>query len=124
MNIKGMDRLIFSKAFYKINDFEKVVEFFLNLEKDSIFSCHLLDKENQKLSGSFVRAYPKGHWNPLSQRPGAMQVMGDADLEEGELKISTMSKGNLSYARKLIEDSLKDKVIFEKEEFNDPLKRE
>jgi len=122
MNLKGMERLIFSKAFYDVNDFEKTIEFFKNLEKDSRFSSHILDRENKKFSGSFIRAYPKDHWNPLSRISRAMQAVGEAYIEEGILKISTMTKSALIEIRKILEDSLKDDIVFQKEEFKDPLK--
>jgi len=117
-----MEHLIFSKAFYGVNDFEKTIEFFKNLEKDSRFSSHILDRENKKFSGSFIRAYPKDHWNPLSRISGAMQAVGEAYIEEGILKISTMTKSALIEIRKILEDFLKDDIVFQKEEFKDPLK--
>ncbi len=122
MKTEGMEQVIFSKAFYKVIDFEKVFEIFSKLYKDKVFSMDEWDKEKKTLTGSFVRPYPKGHWNPLSQRPGAMQVMGHVFLENGTLRIETMSKERLSAARKIIEPCLDDSLVFEYTEFKDPLR--
>jgi hypothetical protein len=38
---------------------------------------------------SFTRAYPKGHWNPLSRIRGARQILGELTWEGDLLTIET-----------------------------------
>ena len=118
-----MENLIFSYAYYKIMDFEKMIAFFRELEEKEIFGIDKFNAEKKILSGSFTRSYPKDHWNPMAKFPGARQIVGQASAKEDTLKLETMTKSGLKQVRKLIESELGGAILFEKEEFKDPMEK-
>jgi len=113
--MKGMETMIFSNAYYKVHDFGKVAALFEKLEKEGQFNLHKMD--SQEIEGTFVRPYPKGHWNPLSALPGAMQVVGGVEVKGGILTIDTKTKSALAGLRGMLESGLAGAISFEREEF-------
>ena len=95
MNLSGMEEMIFSTAYYKITDFNKVAEFFKTLNEKEIFSIDKFDEETKKIDGAFLRLYPKNHWNPLAKSPTAKQVVGSASAINDVLKLETMTRSRL-----------------------------
>ena len=54
---------------------------------------------------------------------GARQVVGHVSAKDDTLKLETMTKSGLKEARSLIESVLEGAIIFEKEEFEDPVEK-
>ncbi|MBI2653086.1 hypothetical protein HYX00_06475 [Candidatus Woesearchaeota archaeon] len=123
MKLSNMENLIFSYAYYKIADFDKLMAFFAGLQGKEMFSIEKADLDKKILSGAFIRPYPKNHWNPLAKSPNARQVMGNLSAKGDNLKLEAMTKSGLKTARDLIESELSGAVIFEREEYKDPLER-
>lgn len=116
---KGMEEMVFSFAYYRVKDFDRLLSFLKGLEKKGLFSIDELNIKSQKLSGTFLMEYPKDHWNPFSKMPGAKQVLGGAQIEGGYLKIDTRTKHSLSNLRDILEKTMKGLIEFEREEFQD-----
>lgn len=114
---EGMEEMIFSWAHYKVKDFEKIASFFQTLEKENLFAIEKINPKKQILKGAFLRPYPKGHWNPLANMPGAMQVMGGAELKDNTLVIDTKTKGGLKEIKEILEEDLSQAIEFEKDEY-------
>jgi len=123
MKLSNMENLILSYAYYKIIDFEKLIALFGELEEKEMFGIDEFNAEEKILSGSFTRPYPKGHWNPMAKFSGARQVVGHVSAKDDTLKLETMTKSGLKEARSLIESVLEGAIIFEKEEFEDPVEK-
>ena len=115
--MNGMEPMVFSYAYYKVNNAGAVISFFKTLAKKGFFSIDESKPENFK--GAFLLPYPKDHWNPLSKLLGAKQVVGGAELKEGILLIDTRSKTGLRKQRELVEKCLCSDITFEREEFED-----
>jgi len=118
---QGMEQMVFSYAYYKIKDYSKTLSFFKEMEKRRLFNIDSHDVESQELNGTFLMDYPKGHWNPFSQMPGAKQVIGSIEIKDGILKCEAHTKSRLVGLRSLLNESLEDAIEFEKEEYQDPL---
>ena len=116
---KGMEPMIFSYAYYKVNDFEKIIAFFKELEEKNLLVIDKCYSKKQTFIGAFVRPYPKGHWNPLSNMPGAVQILCGVEIKNQILKIDTKTKSGLEGFRKILEESLKGIIEFERQEFED-----
>lgn len=101
---QGMEKVVFSFAYYKVRDFEKAHDFFIKLSEEGLFGS---EKENRKariLIGCFIRDYPKGHWNPLASARGAKQVVGNVEIKNGILRIETNTKSDLESIRTIIQN--------------------
>ncbi|MFH1545585.1 MAG: hypothetical protein ABIE23_05900 [archaeon] len=114
---EAMDKMVFSYAYYEMKDFSKLVPFFEALEKEDLFWIDECNKKKGLLKGTFVRDYPKGHWNHLAATPGAKQVAGGTEVKNGVLKIDAKTKSGLTALQEIIEESLSDSINFKKEEF-------
>ena len=123
MKLSNMENLIFSYAHYKIVDFYKLMEFFAGLQEKGMFSIEKADSGRKILSGAFIRPYPKNHWNPMAKSPTARQVIGHVSVNGDNFKIETMTKSGLKTARQLVESELGEAILFEKEDYEDPLDR-
>lgn len=115
------EQVVFSYAYYKVKDYDRVVSFFKDLKKRGLFNIDSHDSQSQKLDGTFVRDYPKNHWNPFSKLLGAKQVLGGAEIKDGILKCDTKTKSRLAKLRNLLETTpgVGDAIEFEKEEYED-----
>ncbi len=118
-----MENLIFSYAYYKIADFDKLMAFFKSLQDKEMFNIEQADSDRKILNGAFIRPYPKNHWNPLAKSPNARQVMGNLSAKGDNFKLEAMTRSGLKEARRLIESELGGAIIFEKEEYEDPMER-
>jgi hypothetical protein len=116
---EGREEMIFSWEHYKVKDFEKTASFFQAFEKSNLFTIEKINPKKQTLKGAFLRPYPKGHWNPLAKMPGAIQVMGGAELKNGTLVIDTKTKGGLKGIKEILEENLGQAIEFEKDEYKD-----
>lgn len=116
---QGMEQMVFSFAYYRVKDFDEILSFLKEFEKNGLFSIDEFNIKAQKLSGAFLREYPKNHWNPFSKMTGAKQVIGGAEIKEGYLKIDTRTKHSLSNLRDILEKNMNGLIEFEREEFQD-----
>lgn len=116
---QGMEQMVFSFAYYRVKDFEGILYFLKELEKDDLFSIDEFNIKSQKLSGTFLMEYPKNHWNPFSKMAGAKQVIGGAEIKVGYLKIDTRTKHSLSNLRDILEKNMNGLIEFEREKFQD-----
>jgi len=116
---KGMEPMVFSYAYYEIKDFDKVINFFNSAEDKGLFSIDRVGAEKKEMSGAFLRDYPKGHWNPSSNLPGAKQVVGSAEIKDNTLKVEAMTRGRLKQLREILEQVLGGSIEFQKQEFKD-----
>jgi len=119
---KGMEPMIFSYAYYNVNDFGKIASFFETMQEGGFFAFDENNPEKEELIGSFVRDYPKGHWSPFANSPGAKQVMGSARIKDNILKIEARTKGTLKDFRKIIEENLTPFIEFDRVEYKDIMK--
>ncbi len=115
----GMEPMVFSFVHYRVNDFDSVLSFLKGLEKNGLFVMDELDIKSHKLSGAFVRGYPKGHLSLFSRMLGAKQVIGGAQIKDGHLEIDAKTRSGLSGLRDEIENALGGLIEFEREEFQD-----
>jgi len=113
---KGTELMVFSYAYYRVIEHEKLFWFFKTAEKCGLFAIDEFDAKTKKLSGAFVRDYPKGHWNAS---PGAKQAVGGAEVKNGMMTIDAKTKGGLDELRSIVEEWLPDAVKFERQEFKD-----
>ncbi|MBU0757607.1 MAG: hypothetical protein KKF44_06060 [Nanoarchaeota archaeon] len=118
---EGMEQMIFSNAYYKVNEYENVFYIFNKLAEKDIFIIDEFNPRKKEMTGSFVRDYPKNHWNPASKFPGAKQVFGHMSIKNGILSIDAKTKLHHKEFRELIEGFLKYSIQFEREEFTDPM---
>ncbi|MBU2638563.1 MAG: hypothetical protein KJ955_06315 [Nanoarchaeota archaeon] len=115
---KGTEPFVFSYAHYRVIEHEKLFLFFKEAEKAGLFVIDNFKAKSSKMSGAFVRDYPKGHWNAIM---GGKQVLGGAEIKDGELIIDAKSKGGLKVLRSIIENIPDECIEFESEEFQDPM---
>ena len=117
---KGMEAVVFSSAYYKVHDFEKVHDFLIRLSEKGLFGSEKENPKTKTLKGCFIRDYPKGHWNPLAGTPGAKQVVGNVKIKNGILKIQANTKSGLKSIREILNQGLGKIIEFQREEFKDP----
>ena len=118
---KGMEAVVFSTAYYKVNDFGKVHDFFIKLSESGFFGSDKEDPKAKILSGSFIRDYPKGHWNPMASVKGAKQVVGNIEIKNSILKVEANTKSGLQGIMEILEQGLGSVLEFQSEEFKDPM---
>lgn len=118
---QGMEQMIFSYGYYEVLDFDKVKEFLTKLEEKDFFVFDKIDVKKKEINGTFIRDYPKNHWNPMSNTPGAKQVVGGFELKKSVLKIDTKTKSTLQELRNLFELELKEVIKFQRVEYEDLL---
>jgi len=84
----GQEPMFFSTAVFKVDDAESVIA---KIEK--LPDVHVSGENDDGMSYTWTRAYPKGHWNPLS-RLGGRHVIGDIRINyDNTLKLETRTKG-------------------------------
>lgn len=115
---QGTEPMVFSYAYYHIIEHEKPFWFFKEAEKLGLFVIDELKVKSCKMSGAFVRDYPKGHWNFM---PRAKQVLGGAKIEGGKLILDAKSRGGLAVLRSILENALQGCIELEREEFHDAM---
>jgi len=72
----------------------------------------------------WFRAYPKGHWNPASTLPGAVQILAHIDMnpDENTLKMETKTKSWMHGLINYMVKTLGSEILLVGLEFEDPLK--
>ena len=70
----------------------------------------------------WTRAYPKGHWNPMSTMPGARQIIGDIHVNfDNTLKLEPKTKGWMTGLIYYMMDVLGKEIKLISLEFQNPL---
>ncbi|MDI6738580.1 MAG: hypothetical protein QME12_08800 [Nanoarchaeota archaeon] len=115
---EGTELLVFSYAYYRVIEHEKLFWFFKTAGKGGLFVIDSFKAKSNEMSGAFVRDYPKGHWNAIM---GGKQVLGGAEIKGGKLTIDAKSRGGLKVLREILETHIPDCIEFEREEFQDPM---
>lgn len=72
----------------------------------------------------WFRSYPKGHWNPASTLPGAVQILAHIDInpDENTLKMETKTKTWMHGFINYMVETLGKEILLVSLEFEDPLK--
>lgn len=85
----GKEPVFFSTAVFKIDDAESAMT---KIEK--LPDVDVAEENENGTRYVWTRAYPKGHWNPLSSRLGARQVIGHIQVNhDNTLELETQTKG-------------------------------
>jgi hypothetical protein len=92
INLKGLpagkEPMFFSTAIFKIDDAESAMEKIGRLR-----DVDLEDEDEEAAYYVWSRAYPKGHWNPMSNMPGARQIIGNIQVNfDNTLQLETKTK--------------------------------
>jgi len=82
----GKEPVFFSTAIFKIDDAESAMA--------KIGRLRDVDLEDEEAAYYvWTRAYPKGHWNPMSNMPDARQIIGNIQVNlDNTLQLETKSK--------------------------------
>jgi len=84
----GQEPMFFSTAVFKIGDAKQAIA-----KVGKLSDVHIADENKDGVNYTWTRAYPKGHWNPMSRLPGARQVVGDIHINyDNTLRLETRSK--------------------------------
>ena len=86
----GKEPMFFSTAVFKIDDAESAMAKIGRLR-----DVDLEDEDEDEEAAYYVwtRAYPKGHWNPMSNMPDARQIIGDIQVNfDNTLQLETKTK--------------------------------
>ena len=94
--------LLFSKAVFEIKDKQAVT--------DGL----------QKIKG-FKRKKEGFEWLDNKSKEGSTTILGNAEIKDGKLILSTNSKKRLEKGKKLILDALSDALIYKIDTFQDPM---
>lgn len=86
---EGKEPMFFSTAIFSINDADSAIT---KIEQLADVDC--AEESISGLRYTWTRPYPKGHWNPMSNQPGARQILGDILINyDNTLKLETKTKG-------------------------------
>ncbi len=84
----GKEPVFFSIAVFKIDDAESAMEKIGRLR-----DVDLTDEDKEAAYYVWTRAYPKGHWNPMSNMPDARQIFGNIQVNfDNTLQLETKTK--------------------------------
>lgn len=114
---EGKEPMFFSTAFFSINDADSAIT---KVEQLSDIDC----TEESKTDVCFIwtRAYPKGHWNPMSNQPGARQILGNIQINyDNTLKLETKTKGWMTSLIYYMINTLGNDIRLTSLEFKSPL---
>ncbi len=118
---RGMEQMLIGCAYYQVRDFGKIRSLLLKLGEGNFFNVEEDDEKNMAISGAVLQPYPKNHWNPFSKLPGAMQVAGGVSVTKDGMTVDAKTRSRLAGIRELLEAELSDAIVFERDEFTDPL---
>jgi hypothetical protein len=86
---EGKEPIFFSTAIFSIDDADSAIA---KIEQLPDVDC--TEESKTGLCLIWTRAYPKGHWNPMSNQPGARQILGNIQINyDNTLKLETKTKG-------------------------------
>lgn len=86
---EGKEPMFFSTAIFSINDADSAIA-----KIEQLPDVDYTEESKTGLRYIWTRAYPKGHWNPMSNQPGARQILGNIQINyDNTLKIETKTKG-------------------------------
>jgi len=93
INLKGLppgkEPVFFSTAVFKIDNAKLVMA-----KIEQLPDVDLTDEDKDGGYYIWTRAYPKGHWNPMSTMPDARQIIGNIHVNfDNTLKLETKTKG-------------------------------
>ena len=114
---EGKEPIFFSTAIFSIKDADSAVT--------KIEQLPDVDCAEESISGlryTWTRAYPKGHWNPMSNQPGARQILGDILINyDNTLKLETKTKGWMTTLIYYMINTLGNDIKLTSLEFQNPL---
>ena len=85
----GKEPMFFTTAVFKISDAKLATT-----KVEKLPDVDVTDEDKHGVHYTWMRKYPKGHWNPMSNMPGARQVIGDIQINyDNTIKLETKSKG-------------------------------
>jgi hypothetical protein len=94
---EGKDLTIVTRVLLAVPDTDRLITLLDKAAPE--FSRDSVDSGIAKFTAS--RAYPKGHWNPMSRLPGARQNIGELELDKNESTVSVESN-TLAFAARVI----------------------
>jgi len=113
----GKEPMFFSTAVFKIDNAELAMR-----KIERLRDVDLTEKNKDGAHYIWTRAYPKGHWNPMSNMPGARQVIGDIQVSfDNTLKLETKTKSWLTALIYLVMSVLGKEIRLISLEFQNPL---
>lgn len=84
----GQEPMFFSTAVFKVDDAESAIA-----KVEKLPDVHVSGENDDGVNYTWTRAYPSGHWNPLSG-PDSRQIIGDIQINyDNTLKLETRTKG-------------------------------
>jgi len=84
----GKEPIFFSTAVFKIDSAELAMT-----KIEQLPDVDLTKEDKNGAHYIWTRAYPKGHWNPMSTVPGARQIIGNIHvIFDDTLKLETKTK--------------------------------
>lgn len=114
---EGKEPIFFSTAIFSINDANSAVA---KIEQLPDVDC--TGKSKTGICFTWTRAYPKGRWNPMSNQPGARQILGDIQINyDNTLKLETKTKGWLTSLIYYMINALGNDIKLLSLEFQNPL---
>lgn len=113
----GKEHVFVSTAVFKIDDTESAMK-----KIESLHDVDLIEKNKNGAHYMWTRAYPKGHWNPMSKMPGTRQVLGDIQVRfDNTLKLETKTKSWMTALMYLMMNTLGKEIRLMSLEFKNPL---
>jgi len=114
---EGKEPMFFSTAIFSINDANSAIA---KIKQLPDVDC--TEESKTGLRYTWTRAYPKGHWNPMSNQPGARQILGDIQINyDNTLKLETKTKGWMTGLIYYIINTLGNDIRLTSLEFQSPL---
>ncbi len=113
----GKENIIFSTAIFEIDNAEIALK-----RLEQLDDVELIDERENAAHFIWTRAYPKGHWNPMSTMPGARQIIGDIQVNfDNTLKLETKTKSWMIALIYLMAEILGREIRLTALEFRNPL---
>jgi len=113
----GKEPMFFSTAVFQIDDAERAMT-----EIGELPDIDIADESDDRIRYVWTRAYPKGHWNPLSSRLGARQIIGHIQVNyDNTLELETSTKGWMTGLIHYMISTLGREIKLTSLEFKNPL---
>jgi hypothetical protein len=114
---EGKEPMFFSTAIFSINNANSTI---VKIEELPDVDC--TGESRTGVSYTWTRAYPKGHWNPMSNQPGARQILGDIQINyDNTLKLETKTKGWMTSLIYYMINTIGDDIKLTSLEFQNPM---
>lgn len=104
------------RAMYAVKDYGTLLG---TLSKFKDF--RLVNMGDNGVAFYWLRNYPKEHWSPLKDIPGAKECLGNVFLSKENLVIEVKNEKTLAQCRRILEHLAGNNVLYRGKEYVDPL---